>query len=307
MAAAVVVGGVLATRTGEGKPTTAQKSQPGAPPLVLDLGVRTDPEAKLLRRAAALYDRGRRAAAGRLFAQSRSLQSRVGGLFAAWPDRSLDHLEQLAHTNRRSAFLLLHLGLARFWAGKPGSRNAWREALERDPDSASAEHADDLLHPSSPRGRPIFVPSFSTSPAIAKLPPPRQFAALERAASTGGVGAKLLYGVALQRVGRPVSAEREFAAAAALAPQNAEAQTAAALGLFQKGNPTPAFAHLGPLTRRFPRAPTVRFHLALLLFWIGQVGEAERQLRLAVAEGPNTPLGREAKRFLARLESVNPS
>src|SRR5436190_2195810 len=234
VAAAVVVGGVLATRTGEGKPTTAQKSQPGAPPLVLDLGVRTDPEAKLLRRAAALYDRGRRAAAGRLFAQSRSLQSRVGGLFAAWPDRSLDHLEQLAHTNRRSAFLLLHLGLARFWAGKPGSRNAWREALERDPDSASAEHADDLLHPSSPRGRPIFVPSFSTSPAIAKLPPPRQFAALERAASTGGVG-------------------------------------------------------------------------ALLLFWIGQVGEAERQLRLAAAEGPNTPLGREAKRFLARLESVNPS
>jgi tetratricopeptide (TPR) repeat protein len=306
-AAGLVVGGVLATRTGEGKSTTALKPQRGAPPLVLDLGVRTDPEAKLLRRAAALYDRGRRAAAGRLFAESRSLQSRVGELFAAWPDRSLDHVERLARTNPQSGFLLLHVGLARFWAGKPGARKAWREALARDPDSASAEHADDLLHPNSPRGRPIFVPSFSTPSSIAKLSPPQQFAALERAAGTGGVRAKLLYGVALQRLARPISAERQFAAAARLAPEDAEAQTAAALGLFEKGNVTPAFARLGPLTRRFPRAPTVRFHLALLLFWIGQVREAERQLRLAAAEGPNTPLGREAKRFLVRLERVNRS
>src|SRR5919109_1431147 len=38
----------------------AVRPRPGAPPLVLDLGVRTDPEARALRRAAALYERRRR-------------------------------------------------------------------------------------------------------------------------------------------------------------------------------------------------------------------------------------------------------
>ena len=306
-AAGVVIGGVLATRTSEGKSPSAGRAQPGAPPLVLDLGVRTDRDAVLLRRASALYDRGRRVAAARLFARSRSLQGRVGAAFSAWPDDSLARVEQLAADHRNSGFALLHVGLARLWAGRPGVKDAWRQALARDPDSASAVHADDLLHPRSPRGRPVFVPGFSTPPGLAKLSPPAQFAALARAARTGGVRAKLLYGIALQRLGRPVSAERQYAAAAALDPRDAEAQTAAALGLFEKENPTPAFSHLGPLTLRFPRSPTVRFHLALLLFWIGQPKAAERQLRLAVAEGPNTPLGREAKRFLQRLVGIRTS
>jgi Flp pilus assembly protein TadD len=110
--------------------------------------------------------------------------------------------------------------------------------------------------------------------------------------------------VALQRLGRRVSAEREFAAAATLAPQNAEAQTAAAVGRFRKGDPSLAFSRLGPLVRQFPRAPTVRFHLGLLLLWLGQVGEAKRELRLARAEGPESVLGREANAFLRRLEAI---
>jgi Flp pilus assembly protein TadD len=118
------------------------------------------------------------------------------------------------------------------------------------------------------------------------------------------VRAKLLYGVALQRVERPVSAERQFAAAAALAPGNPEAQVAAAVGRFDKDNPSAAFSRLGPLSKRFPRAPTVRFHLGLLLLWLNDLPDARKQLRLARAEGPGTPLGQEASRFLVRLSSI---
>ncbi|MDQ2984886.1 MAG: hypothetical protein M3R70_13340 [Actinomycetota bacterium] len=299
--AGAVVGGVVATRTDEGK---SAKPQRGAPPFALDLGVRTDPEARLLRQAAELYDRRRRAQAGRLFARSPSVQGRVGAAFSSWPGDALATVEQLGADHPRNAFVQLHLGIARLWAGRAGAKDAWRSALARDPDSASAVRADDLLHPNSPRGRPVFVPAFAPSPAIARLSPPAQFAALERAARNGGARAKLLYGVVLQRIDRPLSAERQFAAAVRLAPRDPEARVAAAVGLFTKQNPALAFSQLGPLTRKFPKQPTVRFHLALLLFWLGQVKEAERQLRLAVAVGPKTVLGREAKRFLTRLANV---
>jgi len=127
---------------------------------------------------------------------------------------------------------------------------------------------------------------------------------LARAARKPELRAKLLYGVALQRVERPVSAERQFAAAAALAPDNPEAQVAAAVGRFDKDNPSAAFSRLGPLTKRFPRAPTVRFHLGLLLLWLNDLPDARKQLRLARAEAPGTPLAREANRFLVRLSSI---
>jgi predicted Zn-dependent protease len=95
-----------------------------------------------------------------------------------------------------------------------------------------------------------------------------------------------------------------FADAARLAPGDPEAQVAAAVGRFDKERPQDAFSRLGPLTRRFPDAPTVRFHLGLLLLWIGQVDEAKRQLRLAERSGKDTTIGREARRFLTRLAGV---
>jgi hypothetical protein len=45
----------------------------------------------------------------------------------------------------------------------------------------------------------------------------------------------------------------------------------------------------------------VRFHLGLLLIWIGDAPGAKRQLQKVRALGPETRLGREAKRFLDRL------
>jgi tetratricopeptide (TPR) repeat protein len=302
-AAGVVVGAVAITRTEPEQPK-GLRPRSGLPPLVLDLGVRTDAEARGLRRAARLYEADRAREAAEAFRRLGSVQARIGEALSAWPDDSLADLERLARSHPRSGVVLVNLGIARFWAGRAGSDDAWREAVVRDPDSEAAVRASDLLHPNSPRGLPVFVPSFAPPRRLARLSPDRQLAALARAARTGGVAAKLLYGVALQRLGRPVSAERQYAVAAALAPRNPEAQVAAAVGRYTKGHPERAFGRLGPLTRRFPHAPTVRFHLGLLLLWLGRLDDAKRQLRIARAEGPKTPLGREANRFLERLGDI---
>ena len=108
----------------------------------------------------------------------------------------------------------------------------------------------------------------------------------------------LLRGAAFQQALRPVSARREFSAAARLAPNDPEALTAAAVGLYDKDRPALAFGRLGPLSRRFPRAQTVRFHLGLLLIYLGNLPQARRQLSLARAEGPKTLLGERAETLL---------
>ena len=136
-----------------------------------------------------------------------------------------------------------------------------------------------------------------------------KLAALARDARQPDVHAKLLYGLALQRLGHRLSARREYDAAARLAPRDPEALVAAAVGRFDKSRPVEAFSRLGPLTRRFPKATTVRFHLGLLLLWLarsqpGSVEEGKRQLRLAQTEDPGSPLAREAKRLLVSLGNV---
>ena len=83
-----------------------------------------------------------------------------------------------------------------------------------------------------------------------------------------------------------------------------EAQVAAAVGRYDKDAPQRAFSRLGPLVRVFPHAPTVRFHLGLLLLWLNQVEQAKKELRLARAEGPGTPIGKEADVFLKRLSRL---
>ena len=114
----------------------------------------------------------------------------------------------------------------------------------------------------------------------------------------------LLYGVALQRLGRQRSAERVFASLARGRPDDVEAQVAAAVARFDKANPALAFSRLGPLSTRFPRAATVRFHLGVLLLWSGEVKEARRQLRLARSTEPGSPLAREAQRYLDELTAA---
>jgi tetratricopeptide (TPR) repeat protein len=307
-AVAVVAVAVLSAGGGSSSSTPADaRPRAGRPPLSLVLGLRTDPEARALARAAALYNSGRPAAAARIFARHDSLAARVGAALSTWPAGSLERLEELANLYPGSGVVQLHLGLARLWAGQGDPAAAWQNAQDADPDSPYALLAGNLLHPDLPRGLPAFIPSFSAPPRIARLPADRQLAALRALAQRGGAHGWILYGVGLQRVGRTVSARRAFDRAARLAPGDPQARVAAAVGLFDKDDPTPAFAHLGPLTREFPHDPTVRFHLGVLLLWTGQVSAAERQLRLAARTRPGSPLAREAARYLQTIRRASSS
>jgi tetratricopeptide (TPR) repeat protein len=309
-AAGLVVTTVAFTRTSVGGASsphsqTTSSATGRAPALVLDLGLRTDAEAQALRRANALYERGARARAARIFARYESVPAQVGLALARWPNGSVPALERLASAHPESALVLLHLGLARLAGGQESvARVAWRQALARDPDTASALEAESLLNTQMAPGRPPFVPSFAPPASVSRLAGRRQLDALRRDARRGGVRARLLYGSALQRLGRSVSAERELAAAARSAPGNREAQVAAAVGRFTKADPAAAFSRLGPLARRFPRSQSVRFHLGELLLWIRQVRQAKVELRISVRVSPKTALGRTAKQFLVQLEQV---
>jgi tetratricopeptide (TPR) repeat protein len=305
IASGVVVVGVLATR---GHVPGAPGPRSGHPPLVLELGVRTDAEAQALRRADRLYGEKRYDAARAIFGRYRSLEAQVGAALADWPGGTTARLEDLQAAHPRSSLVALHVGLALYWDRHDDDAfGAWREAARDEPDTLYAVRAGDFLHPRYAPGLPLFVPSFRVPDRIRALPGPQQFAALREAAARGGAHAKLLYGTALQQVSRPVSAERQFAAAARLAPDDPDARVAAAVGLFDKANPARAFGRLGPLTRVFPRAQTVRFHLGLLLVWSAQVEEARRQLRLAERQDPRSVLGRQAARYLAVLQTVGTS
>lgn len=301
LAAAVGVAGGAALVGRDDEPEAARPE--GVPPVLVDLGVRTDPEAQRLRRAARLHSNGQLARAREAFSRGDSLQAEAGEAISAWPDGTLDRLEELATLHPRSGAILFHLGLARFWnADTKGAIDAWRAAAARDPDSAFAVSAEDLLFRGSPPGLPTFVPSFRGPSAVRALHAPEQLVALRRRAGRADPQAKLLYGVALQRIDRPVSARREFSAAARLAPRDPDALVADAIGRFDKEHPERAFSRMGPLTGRFPRAGTVRFHLGLMLLWLGDLEEAKRQLNRAVLLGP--PHSGEARRLLDRLEDV---
>ena len=309
VAAAVVAAGaavgVSVLQSPGGKRAAATTQRKGLPPLELDLGVRTDPEAVALRRASTLYAKGNAAAAARIFGRYSSPAAQVGAAFASWPKGTLDRLERLAAARPRDAEVLLNLGLARYWAGRDADAVAsWRLAAAAGPDTASGVRANDLLHPGFPRGLPYVVSSYAPPASLARLTPSRQLVALAHRAATGTYKDKVIYGIALQRLGHPLSAERQFAAAAALAPNDPEAQVAAGVGHFTKANPSLAFSKLGPLAQRFPRSPAVRFHLGLLLLWLGELKQARAQLRLAVADGPKTELGKEAALFLQRLKGI---
>jgi tetratricopeptide (TPR) repeat protein len=197
----------------------------------------------------------------------------------AWPSGTVRRLRILAAQHPESALVRLELGLALAFSGRRAdAATAWRAAKRIQPDSPSAVRADDLLHPDTPPGEPPFVPSFTRPATKAQR--------------------LLAEGIGFQRALRPISAERAFAAAAAAAPDDPEAQVAAAVGLYDKDHPERAFGRLGPLARGFPHAQTVRFHLGLLLIYFRNVPQARRELRLAVAAGPRTQLANQARILL---------
>jgi tetratricopeptide (TPR) repeat protein len=307
VAVAIVAAAVLSADGGSADSTSAAtppELREGRPPLSFALGFRTDDEARDLLEGATAYQRGQVDRAARLFAEHSSLEAKVGAAFAAWPDGTLDRLEQLAKLYPEVAIVQLHLGLARLWANEGDPVEAWRAVLDAEPDTPYAVVAGNLLHPNLPRGLPAFIPSFSAPTSITKLPPERQLEALRAAAERGGVREQLLYGVGLQRVGRPVSAARVFDAAVRACPRNVEAQVAGAVGMFDKDAPEQAFGRLGPLSQAYPSSASVRFHLGVLLLWTGRIKPAERQFRLAARAEPGSPLAREARRYLQTIRTA---
>ena len=307
LAVAAIVGATLLqsrhSSSGTAGGVSVTKPRVGAPPVILDLGVRDDPEARALNRAAALYRAGHREQAGRIFARYHSLAAQIGAAFAAWPDGGLDTLKQLVASHPHSALAELHLGYAYYWSGRNADAvGAWRQAVKVEPDSSAAVSAADVLHPSFVvPGLPYIITTLQPPRAVASLPGPQELGALARAARRPDANAKLLYGIALWNLRRPVSAERQFRAAASLAPNDPMALTAAAVGSFSKARPVVAFSQLGPLTGRFPRSSLVRFHLGVLLLWTNEVAKARKQLGLAVSLDPRSPYAAQAKRLLTAL------
>jgi tetratricopeptide (TPR) repeat protein len=307
-AAGIAVGAALRGGGEHGDSSTTVKR--GPPPLQLSVLVGNDAEARALRAAERTYDRGARAAAKQQFAAlatryPSSVEAAVGAAISEWPEHTLELLRGLASQSPDSALVRLHLGLALYSSGQDKAATAqWREAKRREPDSPSALRAEDLLHPDMAPGRPFFYPATAAPPAIVKLPLAQQLQELRRAAARGDAADNLLYGVALQRIGRPVSALAAFDHALAVEPQSVPAQVAAAVGRFDKDDPAAAFSRLGPLARAHPRAAVVRFHLGLLLLWIRDVKDARTQLLRAADVDRRGIYGREARGLLSRLELI---
>ena len=142
-----------------------QKATPleGSPPLVLDLGVRIDPEARALRKAEGLVKK-RPAAAGEIFARYDSPAAQIGAAIAAWPDDSLARIERLAREHPNDSLVQLHLGYAKLWAGDgAGASDAWRKAAGAQPDTPSAQRADDAAAPELPLRRAAVRPELLAS------------------------------------------------------------------------------------------------------------------------------------------------
>lgn len=155
--------------------------------------------------------------------------------------------------------------------------------------------------PATPLPRPLFYPDFGLPSDLVGLAPREQLEALQERAGEGDVQALLVLGVAYQRAGERDSAREAFDRALDLEPGNLRARVAAAVIRFDRNEPAAAFSRLGPLARDHPQAAVVRFHLGLLLLWIGQVAEARVQLERALAVEPEGFYGREARDLLVRL------
>ena len=205
--------------------------------------------------------------------------------FRNWPHGSIDTLQKLGILYPDNAVVQLYRGIGLLWAGYPSdAETALESAKKLGRNTIVQVQADNLLHPAffQPRNGPSY-PIFS---------PIRPNKLLEQ-------------GSRLQQEGHQISAERAYARAARLAPNDDEAQVAAAVGLFDEDNLTPAFSHLGPLTTRFPRSQSVRYYLGFLLAWTGQAAESKKQFQAAYDLDPKSVLGKAAGQFLAGIKAAS--
>ena len=241
LAAAAGVAGAAAFFGGDDEPQATRPE--GNPPVLVDLGVRTDPEATRLRRAAGKHSHGDLAGARADFAGGRSLQAEAGEAISSWPDGTLERLEELATLHPRNGAVLFHLGLARFWSGDTtGAVEAWRTTRSRAPDTAFAVRAGDLLFRGAPPGLPTFVPGFRGPREVRAMEAPEQFAALQRMARRGDAARQ-----AALRGGAPARRTPGLGAAGSSRPPQS----------WRRTTPTPwSPTRSGASTRSIPSAPS---------------------------------------------------
>jgi predicted Zn-dependent protease len=265
----------------------------------LEFGLRADREAQDLSQAAGLLNSGKPRQAGAIFARYHSLQAEIGAAFARWPDGGLDALKRLVAAHPESPAAQFNLGMAYYWSGRVGdAASTGQRGAARYPDSPESVEVENVLYPKLVPGPPPIVTTVAQPQAQSRA---AQLRLLAHAAERPDATAKLRYGLALWQLWRRRSAERQFVAAAKLAPNNPVARTAAAVGAFTKRAPVRAFGLLGPLTAEFPHAAVVRFHLAMLLVWTRQPAKALKQFQIAIADEPRSIYGKEAKQFVAAL------
>jgi hypothetical protein len=301
LAAGAVVSVTLLQTRGQTTTVPGSVAKPlgGRPPVFFDFGVRDDREARDLSRGATLLNAKHVAAARAIFERYHSLQARIGLAFADWPGDGLETLRTLAAQNPGSPAAAYHLGWALYWSGRVGdAAAAWKRVDTRFPDSPESVEAENQLYSSDQPGLPDLVLPVTLPKAPSRA---AQLRVLAAAARKPDAEAKLRYGYFLWQLWHRVSAERQFAAAARLAPHDVGARTAAAVALFTKRDPARAFSRLGPLTAVFPRAPVVRFELGLLLIATAQPSKGLKQLRLAAAEDPGSSYAKLVRALLSRI------
>ena len=192
------------------------------------------------------------------------------------PKRAARALEVLAVEQPKDPLVQFNYATALYCGGFDAEAlQAYRKAKRAGRDTRYEVTADVILHPQffSEGGYPPFVYS--------------------------GGDALLVQGQIAQRNYHQHTAERLWARAAKLHPNDADAQVAAAVGRFDKDNLSASFSRLGPLVKRFPKSQTVRFHLGLLLVWTGQAKQAIKELRLAHQLDPGTAMGQQAAKLVA--------
>jgi Flp pilus assembly protein TadD len=250
----------------------------------------------LLAVGAQALEHGNRQAAETAFRRAVTLRDPAGAVALAVaqydraaPQRTLARLATLTH-GPAGLFAQYETGVIDVWAGRlAAATTALRGVRAADSEGFYGTKADDLLHPTIQPGYPFFVPE---QPA-----PSSSIAVLARLAQTHPNDPRALvdYGAALQLAGRRREASGFYQRALASHPNDVEAQVALAVSEFQKDdNGTSVFAQLGPLTEQFPNDPSARFHLALLLVWIGQRTQAKAQFAQVVRSAPTSRLGQLA-------------
>ena len=214
----------------------------------------------------------------------------VAGYNPKTPDATVSRLELLAAT---SPFARYELGVVQLWAGRLApATTALKAVRDADPESFYGVKADDLLHPTMQPGYPLFVPAD---------PPPDGATAetLQAAAAAAPDDAKaqLQWGSSLQSAGHRKEALAVYRQALKADPTSIEAQVALAVAAFSKDDAAKAFGTVGPLVRDHAGDPSPRFHLAMMLLWIGQPDKAQAEFRQVASEAAGTRLARLAEFF----------